>query len=62
VDSRELFFRVVEAELQRRRVPFDAAELLAYCEAMAPLWDQERTPAAWATAFLAEQDRAAAAA
>jgi hypothetical protein len=52
-----LFFTLVEAELQRRRVPFDAAELLAFVEGMTPLFDQERTPAAWADAFLAEQRR-----
>src|SRR5262249_11999704 len=40
--------------LQRRRAPFDAAELLAYVEGMAPLWEQEATPAAWALASLAE--------
>jgi hypothetical protein len=46
---------LVEAELQRRRAPFDAAELLAFAEAMLPLWEQECGPAAWADAFLYEQ-------
>jgi hypothetical protein len=32
--TRDLFFTVVEAELQRRRVPFDAAELLAFVDGM----------------------------
>jgi hypothetical protein len=50
-----LFFTLVEAELQRLRVPFDAAELLPYSEAMWPLGDQERRPVAWAEAFLREQ-------
>jgi hypothetical protein len=51
----ERFFTLVEVELQRRRAPFDAAELLAYVEAMAPLFEQEATPAAWAGVFLREQ-------
>jgi hypothetical protein len=49
-----LFFTLAEAELQRRRVAFDAAELLAYCEAMAPLWEQEGTVTGWADAYLYE--------
>jgi hypothetical protein len=53
----ETFFTLVEAELRRRRVPLDAGELLAFAESMWKLWDQERTPAAWAEAFLREQRR-----
>jgi hypothetical protein len=56
-----LCFTLVEAELQRRRAPFDAAELLRWTEGMWKLWDQERTPAAWAEAFLRERRPAEAA-
>jgi hypothetical protein len=51
------FFTQVKQELRRRHAPFDAADLWTYCEAMAPLFEQERTPADRATAFLAEQRR-----
>jgi hypothetical protein len=49
------FFRQIETTLRALGVPFDARDLLEYTDARFPLRDQERSPAAWAAAFLAEQ-------
>jgi len=50
--ARLAFFHAVEADLQRRCVPLDAAELLAWACAVWPLVEPGDTPGRWATAFL----------
>jgi hypothetical protein len=50
--SPEDFFRQVEAELRRRHVPFDQAELRAFVEDVWPLVEPGDLPAKWAEAFL----------
>jgi hypothetical protein len=46
------FFRLVEADLQLRHVPFDAAELQAFVEDVWDLARHEPEPARWDEAFL----------
>jgi hypothetical protein len=55
--SRTDFFEQTRNALRALAVPFESRELYDYCEGMFPLREQERTPAGWALAFLAEQAR-----
>jgi hypothetical protein len=48
-------FDETRAALRALDVAFESRELLAYTEGMGPLAEQEPTPAAWAMAFLREQ-------
>ncbi len=51
--SQAEFFRLVEADLQLRHVPFDAAELREFIADVWPLVEANDLPATWADAFLA---------
>jgi len=46
------FFALVEIDLRLRHVPFCAAELWAFAEAVWPLVEPGDTPELWAQAFL----------
>jgi hypothetical protein len=50
--SKAEFFRLVEADLQLRHVPFDAAELHAFVEDVWGLVEPGDAPERWAEAFL----------
>jgi hypothetical protein len=53
--SRTDFFEQTRNALRALAFPFESRLLLDYTEGMWPLADQEKTPAAWAEAFLAER-------
>jgi hypothetical protein len=57
--TRTDFFQQTRNALRALAVPFESRELLDFTEGRWPLREQERTPAAWARAFLAEQERPA---
>jgi hypothetical protein len=50
--TRTEFFRLVEADLRLRHVPFDAAELCAFVEDVWDLARHEPDAQRWAEAFL----------
>jgi hypothetical protein len=47
------FFRLVEADLRLRHVPFDKRELAEFLRSVWPLAEADDPPARWAEAFLA---------
>ena len=50
--TRTEFFRLVEADLRLRHVPFDAAELQAFVADVWPLVEPGDLPERWSEAFL----------